>query len=89
MVRRYRRRPIINRDKYSIEQTLICTPACSEWPTVAADPDRGVQASKQYTESIVPSVDTGGMRKVKHLTFSICNNNAQGSGDLGTVLFLL
>ena len=70
MVRRYRRR-IANKDKYSIEQTVIRTDSLNAWPTVPAGEYTAM--SRQFKLVVVPSSDLQGMRKVKHLTFSISN----------------
>lgn len=70
MVRRYRRR-YVNKDKYSIEQTVIQTAPYNQWPTVAGG--TLIAPSRQFKVPILPSSDMQGMRKVKHLTFSITN----------------
>ena len=70
MVRRYRRR-IVNKDKYSCEQTIIRTDALNQWPSVPAGTLIG--ASRQFKILVVPPTDQQGMRKVKHLTFSVSN----------------
>lgn len=85
MPRRYFRRRTVNRDKYSIEQTNIVTPAVNAWPAVTvSETDPAYQNSQQYAIPIVPPVETQGMRKVKHLTFSIANN---GSNNESIQLF--
>ena len=70
MVRRYYRRTprSNNRDKYSVENTVVLTPSSSNWTTVPATAD--TLASRQFFIPIVPSTNVQGMRKVKHLTIS-------------------
>ena len=68
MPRRYYRRRSGNRDKYSIESTILYTPLGSEWPEVAAT--ETTQKSRQFSALVVPSIDAQGMRKVKHLTMT-------------------
>ena len=71
MVRRYYRRlpRSNNRDKYSVEQTLIHTPQASTWTEVPATDD--TIATKQFAISVIPPTNTQGMRKVKHFTITI------------------
>ena len=66
MVRRYRRR-IVNRDKYSVEQTAVTTPFISSWTTYEATSEFE-QNSQQFQIPIVQPAEFQGMRKVKHLT---------------------
>ena len=73
MPRRYYRRRIVNKDKYSIEQTAIRTAPINSWTTVAAIPPNIAQ-SKQFKIPILAPTDMQGMRKVKHLTFTISNS---------------
>ena len=71
MVRTYYRRTprSNNRDKYSVENTVVLTPSSNSWTVVPAV--SGVtQSSKQFSIPIVPAADVQGMRKVKHLTLS-------------------
>lgn len=84
MVRRYYRRRSANKDKYSIEQTNIVTSVSSSWPAVEPE-DPNLQASRQFAIPIVPPVDSQGMRKVKHLTFSISNSGS--STDVKPLLY--
>lgn len=72
MPRRYYRRRIVNKDKYSIEQTAIRTAPYNQWQTVQAIPPN-IMASKQFKIPILAPTDMQGMRKVKHLTFTISN----------------
>ena len=74
MVRRYRRR-IVNKDKYSIEQTVLATPSVETWSLIPADEQAETRASRQYSVAILPPSDLQGMRKIKHLTFTISNNS--------------
>ena len=74
MVRRYyRRRSYVNRDKYSVENTVCTTPSSGSWTSVAATPE--TQASKQFSVSVIPPSDIQGMRKVKHLTLSFSSES--------------
>ena len=61
-----------NRDKYSIEQTNFNSPAVSNWTQVAAQDSTQLDSFQWYVD-IVPSVSSEGMRKIKHLTISMCN----------------
>ena len=86
MPRRYFRRRSSNRDKYSIEQTNIETQSSNTWPAVnVSETDPTLQNSRQFAIPIVPPVDSQGMRKVKHLTFSISNN--QSTSDSGPLFY--
>lgn len=76
MGRRYKRRVYVNRDKYAVEQTLVCTPSIAEWETVEGSDY--TQVSQQWTIPVVQSTTVQGMRKVKHLTFSISNSASNG-----------
>ena len=80
--RYYRRRRIVNKDKYSIEQTSINTPQAVDWTEVAGVEGVTV-ASQQYTIPIVPATSVQGMRKVKHLDFTIGNLGS----DTGSILY--
>ena len=67
--RYYRRTPRPNnRDKYSVENTVVLTPSSESWTSVAATSD--TIATRQFSIPIVPATDVQGMRKVKHLTLS-------------------
>ena len=68
MPRRYYRRRSGNRDKYSIEDTVVLAPSSASWPVIPATDE--TQQSKQFSTLIVPSIDAQGMRKVKHLTLT-------------------
>ena len=70
-VKRYYR----NREKYSIEQTVIITRDVSNWDSVPGV-EGETQTSKQFSQVIVKNTELQGMRKVKHLTLTICNNNS-------------
>ena len=72
MPRRFPRRYYHNRDKYSIEQTSFLSPSVANWAGVTAIPNE-TQASLEWECLIVPSDDTQGMRKVKHLNLTLCN----------------
>lgn len=63
-----------NRDKYSVEQTVLNTPALSLWDTVQGDATHAT--NHQYAAMMVPPSDTEGMRKVKHLTLTFSNGAA-------------
>ena len=70
MPRRYRRRNNGNRDKYSVEQTIINAPNSGQWDLFPATQELG--ATRQVNYSILPPTDVQGMRKIKHfqLTFT-------------------
>ena len=70
MHRRYRRRHFGNRDKYSVEQTIINAPNSGQWELYPAG--GSLAASRQVSYSILPPTDVQGMRKIKHfdLTFT-------------------
>lgn len=70
MPRRYRRR-IVNRDKYSVEQTVVKAPAT--WTTVEAG--EFTQQNYQTDLLVVPPSSVQGMRKVKHLTVSFSSQS--------------
>lgn len=76
MVRRYRRYRS-NRDKYSVEQTIINTPTSSLWPLYAST--ELLAATRQVAYSILPPSDVQGMRKVKHfdITFTASTETQQ------------
>ena len=70
--RYYKRTP--NRDKYSVEQTNINTPAVVDWPRFEAEGN--LLASSQVSYPILPPVDDfQGMRKVKHFTLSFSSDD--------------
>lgn len=73
MPRRYRRR-IVNKDKYSVEQTVGKTSLSSNWTTIEGS-DENTQNSVQASYVVVPALDAQGMRKVKHLTCSFTASN--------------
>ena len=85
MPRRYRKR-IINRDKYSIEQTNFITPTSIEWPVVTA-PSELQQDSYQYSIQIIPASTDQGMRKIKHLTISMANY--RGTSDSASLFYAI
>ena len=70
MVKRYKR-TYHNKDKYSVEQTLFRTQPTSEWTTIEATETTIENYQTQLL--IVPAGSIQGMRKVKHITFSIAN----------------
>ena len=78
MPRRYRRR-IVNKDKYSIEQTILATPPSDNWNTIPGNAEAETQDSRQYSVAILPPSDLQGMRKIKHLTFTVSNNGTNDS----------
>ena len=75
--RRYYKRTA-NKDKYSIEQTLISIPATENWQEFPAVPELNIAATKQFAISVIPPTEIQGTRKVKHftLTFSGGDTNA-------------
>ena len=86
MVRRYRRR-IVNKDKYSIEQTVIRTHPLNSWTTIASIPPN-IAESRQFKIPVLPASDMQGMRKVKHLTFTISNGEWPNS-EADSLLYAL
>lgn len=70
--RYYKRKP---RYKYSVEQTVMVTPDVSNWPQVSGI-EGETQLSRQFSQVVVKNTSVQGMRKVKHLTLSICNNRS-------------
>lgn len=78
MVRRYRRYRS-NRDKYSVEQTIINTPTSSLWTLYPATD--ALAATRQVSYPILPPApsDMQGMRKVKHfdITFTASTETQQ------------
>ena len=68
MPRRYRRTNFRNRDKYSVEQTIINTPSSSTWQLYPASGN--LDDSRQIDFPILPPTDTQGMRKIKHFLLS-------------------
>ena len=81
MVRNYRRRRYVNRDKYSIEQTTVNTPTVQSWEEVPGNEGSTV-TTYQYGIPITPPTDIQGMRKVKHLEFTIANTGADSAVNL-------
>ena len=73
MGRYRRRRYYVNRDKYSVEQTALQTALSSSWNVVPADETALTQASRQFSIPVIRPTDIQGMRKVKHLTFTLSN----------------
>ena len=71
MPRKYYKRTY-KKDKYSIEQTNILTPAVNSWPLIETLDETRLN-SRQFGIPIIPPANFQGMRKVKHITFSICN----------------
>ena len=72
MPRRYPRRYYGKKDKYSVEQTSFLSSSVANWtgvPAIAGE----TQDSLQWEALIVPSDDSQGMRKVKHLNLTLCN----------------
>ena len=76
MPRRRYHRHSSSRDKYSIEQTTIRTPILNDWAAVEATTE--TDASHQFNMPIIPPTAVEGMRKVKHLTFTISNGASAG-----------
>ena len=74
MPRRYFKRHF-NRDKYSVEQTAIVSPAISGWSLIEGTEGQ-TQSSLQWVTTVVPPSDENGMRKVKHLTISLTNSTS-------------
>lgn len=68
MGKRYVRRRAVNRDKYSVEQSIINTPNSSGWTLAPASGD--VSATRQFSIPVLNPSDTQGMRKVKHFTMT-------------------
>ena len=68
--RRYYKRTA-NKDKYSIEHTIVRTNPTSEWNEIAGS--GSIATSYQVYHNIVPPTDLEGMRKVKHLTITASN----------------
>ena len=83
MVRHYyRRRRYANKDKYSVEQTSINTPPINAgWTEVPGREDATV-TTYQYSIAVVPPADIQGMRKVKHLEFTIANTGQDTFANL-------
>ena len=69
MPRRYRRRYFGNRDKYSVEQTIINTQPTTEWTAYEAEGDLAASVQTQF--SIIAPSDIQGMRKVFDLTHAL------------------
>ena len=72
MPRRYRRYSRKSRDKYSVEQYNFTSPPAEDWTLVESTSEL-TQNSRQWYTIVVPPVNFQGMRKVKHLTISLCN----------------
>ena len=72
--RRNYKRPRFNRDKYSVEQTLISTAPVNQWQ--AYETVGNVQASRQPAFSILAPTDIQGMRKAKHFTLSFASSDS-------------
>ena len=72
MPRRYFRRRIANKDKYSVENTVIITPPADEWDEIEATAT--TQTSHQFNRAVIPSTDIQGMRKVKHMTLTFSSS---------------
>lgn len=68
MPRRYRRRNFGNRDKYSVEQTIINTNPSTQWTAYEESGDLAASIQTQF--SILAPSETQGMRKVKHFTLT-------------------
>ena len=67
----YKRTP--NKDKYSIEQTIINVPPSEQWTEFpAASP---IAASRQWAISVIPPTELQGTRKVKHFTLSFSSQD--------------
>lgn len=73
MVRRYRRK-VVNRDKYSVEQTVGRTAQSGLWAVVEAQSEV-TQDSRQTSYLVVPGMTDQGMRKVKHLTLTFSSTS--------------
>ena len=67
--RRYYKRTA-NKDKYSIEQTLINLPPSTEWQEFPAVPELNIAQTKQFAISVIPPTEIQGTRKVKHFTLT-------------------
>ena len=73
--RRYYRRAG-NRDKYSVEQTIINTPSSTTWTLYPAQ--GSLDDTRQIDFSVLPPTETQGMRKVKHFLLSFtCTADTQ------------
>ena len=73
MPRRLFRRRTVNRDKYSVEQSLIKTPVLTAWPIVPATDI--TDEFREYAIQVLPPMSDQGMRKIKHLTITLSNQN--------------
>ena len=78
--RRYYKRTA-NKDKYSIEQTLIAVPPSADWEAFPEIAELHIAASKQYAISVIPPTDIQGTRKVKHFTLSF------SSADINSLIY--
>ena len=85
MPKRFYRRRTYNRDKYSVEQTVIVTPSTTNWTLVPSG--EGTQSSYQFAKVVVPESNTEGMRKVKHLQLSF--SNAQTATEAYPLIYAL
>ena len=64
-----------NRDKYSIEQTLLSIPPSENWQEFPGIAEQHIATSRQYAISVIPPTEVQGTRKVKHFTLSFsCND---------------
>ena len=72
MPRRYRRRYFGNKDKYSVEQTVINTPNSNSWELL--DAVGTLSATRQFVIPVLAPTVTQGMRKVKHFTLTFTSN---------------
>ena len=72
MPRRYYKRPRVNKDKYSVEQTIIRTTTTDTWSPI----ETAEQISYQVQYPVVPAIETQGMRKVKHFQLTFTNGAA-------------
>ncbi len=72
MPRRYYRRRIVNKDKYSIENSTFRSPVSwVEIPSTSETP-----TTYQTSIPVLPPTEVQGMRKIKHLTLSFsCEQN--------------
>ena len=73
MPRRYRRRNFGNKDKYSIEHTIIRTAPTDQWTQITGE--GSVNTSFQTYHTVVSGADFEGMRKVKHITITASNGS--------------
>ena len=78
-----------NKDKYSIEQTNFNSPAVANWTQVPAANETQLD-SLQWNIDVVPPTDFQGMRKIKHLTISLCNagSNTESLALIYNIVFV-